>query len=172
MDDLKSMKSKCCCFTGHRKLPEGQRAEIMAKTEAEVRKLLSGGINRFLVGGAVGYDMEVAKLLFRLKNECPDIRVVLIYPFDGYSDRWNDAQKAEYAELLPQYDEAIRASERSGRDAYLLWNRLLVDGASVCIAYCHKQRSGTAYTVKYAKEWGLDVVNVVSVVAAEDKGLP
>ena len=172
MDDLKSMKSKCCYFTGHRKLAEGQRAEIMAKTEAEARKLLSGGIEQFFVGGAVGYDMEVAKLLSRLKNECPDIRVVLIYPFDGYTDRWNDAQKAEYAELLPQYDEAIRASERSGRDAYLLRNRMLVDSSEVCIAYCQKHRSGTAYTVKYAKERGLDVVNVASVVAAEDKGLP
>ena len=49
---------------------------------------------------------------------------------------------------------------------------MLVDGASVCIAYCNKQRSGTAYTVKYAKERGLDVVNVASVVAAEDTGLP
>lgn len=169
---MNGLKSKSCCFSGHRRLPEGQRAEIMAKTEAEVRKLLSGGIDQFFVGGAVGYDMEVAKLLFRLKNECPDIRVVLIYPFDGYSDRWNDAQKAEYAELLLQYDEVIKASMRSDRDAYLLRNRLLVDGASVCIAYCHKYRSGTAYTIRYAKAQGLTVINTAPGEAAKGAILP
>lgn len=169
---MNGLKSKSCCFSGHRRLPEGQRAEIMAKTEAEVRKLLSGGINQFLLGGAVGYDTEVAKLLFHLKNERPDIRVVLIYPFDGYIERWNDAQKAEYAELLPKYDEVIKASERSGRDAYLLRNRLLVDGASVCIAYCHKYRSGTAYTIRYAKTQGLMVINTAPEEAAKGAILP
>lgn len=168
---MNGLKSRSCCFSGHRRLPEDQKAAIMASTEEKVRELIGGGINRFLMGGAVGYDMEVAKLLFHIKNECPDIGVVLIYPFDGYTDRWNDAQKAEYAELLPKYDEVIKASERSGRDAYLLRNRMLVDSSAVCIAYCRKQRSGTAYTVKYAKERGLDVVNVASVVA-EDTGLP
>ena len=165
------LKSKSCCFTGHRKLPYGQEAEIMAKTEAEIRIFLSGGINRFLLGGAIGYDTEVAKLLFRLKNECCGIKVVLIYPFDGYTDRWNDAQKAEYAKLLPQYDKVIKASERSGREAYLLRNRMLVDNSAWCIAYCQKQRSGTAYTVRYAKAQGMAVTNTAPGME-EDTLLP
>ena len=165
------MKAKSCCFTGHRKLPDGQRVAIMERTETAVKKLLSGGIKRFLLGGAVGYDAEVAKLLFRLKNECRGIKVVLIYPFDGYTDRWNDAQKAEYAKLLPQYDDVIRASERSGREAYLLRNRMLVDSSAVCIAFCQKQRSGTAYTVRYAKAQGLAVINTAPG-GEEDAFLP
>ena len=165
------MKAKSCCFTGHRKLPDGQRVAIMERTETAVKKLLSGGIKRFLLGGAVGYDAEVAKLLFRLKNECRGIKVVLIYPFDGYTDRWNDAQKAEYAKLLPQYDDIIKASERSGRETYLLRNRMLVDNSAVCIAYCQKQRSGTAYTVRYAKAQGLAVINTAPGME-EDASLP
>ena len=165
------MKAKSCCFTGHRKLPDGQRVAIMERTETAVKKLLSGGINRFLLGGAIGYDAEVAKLLFRLKNECCGFKVVLIYPFDGYTDRWNDAQKAEYAKLLPQYDKVIKASERSGREAYLLRNRILVDSSAVCIAYCHKQRSGTAYTVRYAKAQGMAVTNTAPGME-EDTLLP
>ena len=165
------MKAKSCCFTGHRKLPDGQRVAIMERTETAVKKLLSGGINRFLLGGAVGYDTEVARLLFCLKNVHRGIKVVLIYPFDNYTDRWNDAQKAEYAKLLPQYDDVIKASERSGREAYLLRNRMLVDSSAVCIAYCHKQRSGTAYTVRYAKAQGMAVTNTAPGMA-EDTLLP
>lgn len=165
------MKAKSCCFTGHRKLPDGQRVAIMERTETAVKKLLSGGINRFLLGGAVGYDTEVARLLFCLKNVHRGIKVVLIYPFDGYTDRWNDAQKAEYAKLLPQYDKVIKASERSGREAYLLRNRMLVDNSAWCIAYCQKQRSGTAYTVRYAKAQGMAVTNTAPGME-EDTLLP
>ena len=143
----------------------------MERTETAVKKLLSGGINRFLLGGAVGYDTEVARLLFCLKNVHRGIKVVLIYPFDNYTDRWNDAQKAEYAKLLPQYDDVIKASERSGREAYLLRNRMLVDSSAVCIAYCHKQRSGTAYTVRYAKAQGMAVTNTAPGME-EDTLLP
>lgn len=168
---MDGLKAKSCCFTGHRKLPDGQRAAIMERTETAVKKLLSGGINRFLLGGAVGYDTEAARLLFRLKNVHRGIKVVLIYPFDSYTDRWNDAQKAEYAKLLPQYDNVIKASERSGREAYLLRNRMLVDSSAVCIAYCQKQRSGTAYTVRYAKAQGLAVINTAPGME-EDAFLP
>lgn len=39
-------------------------------------------------------------------------------------------------------------------------NRHLVDNSSVCICYLTKESGGTAYIVKYAKERGLEVINV------------
>jgi L-ribulose-5-phosphate 3-epimerase UlaE len=33
---MNGLKSRSCCFSGHRRLPEGQRAAVIAKTEAEV----------------------------------------------------------------------------------------------------------------------------------------
>lgn len=160
MDDIKSIS---CCFTGHRKIPDGELDAIIARTEGKVRELISAGITRFLVGGAVGFDSETAKLLFRLRaTEFPDIEVVLIYPFDGYTSRWNDAQKEDGAHLLPMYSDVVRAAPAASRGAYLKRDRLLVDGASCCIAYCTKGNGGTAYTVRYAKSRGVPVFNVAA----------
>ena len=40
-------------------------------------------------------------------------------------------------------------------------NRHLVDNSSVCVCYLTKDSGGTAYTVRYAKEKGLEIVNLV-----------
>ncbi|HIS50977.1 MAG TPA: DUF1273 domain-containing protein, partial [Candidatus Gallacutalibacter pullistercoris] len=39
-------------------------------------------------------------------------------------------------------------------------NRHLVDESGICVAYCVKPNGGTAYTVMYAKQKGLPVINL------------
>lgn len=102
------MKEHTCCFTGHRTIPTDKMQEIVARTEARVRELIRGGYRCFITGGAVGYDTLAAELLFHLRDvEHMGIRVILAYPFDGYTAPWNEEQKATYARLLPLYDERI-----------------------------------------------------------------
>ena len=116
----------------------------------------------FGVGGAIGYDTEAAKLLFRLKTAgYPQIKVILVYPFEGFTSRWSNAQQIEYARLLPQYDKVVCVAQRASKEAYLARNRHLVDGSAYCIAYCTQSSGGTAYTVQYALKKGLSVYNIV-----------
>ena len=39
--------------------------------------------------------------------------------------------------------------------------RHLVDHSGVCVCYLNRDSGGTAYTVRYAKEKGLEIVNLV-----------
>ena len=39
-------------------------------------------------------------------------------------------------------------------------NRMLVNGSDICIVYLASSKGGTAYTVSYAKEKGVEVVNL------------
>ena len=156
------MRRVSCCFTGHRKLPQENLTEIKEKTETMIREILADGTYIFYVGGAVGYDTLAAKLLFKLKEtEFPHIRVILAYPFEGFTDSWSDHEKDMYHQLLPKYDDVICVSEAASRGAYLKRDRYLVDYSSCCICYCTKRIGGTAYTVRYAKKKGLNVQNVV-----------
>lgn len=155
------MKEQTCCFTGHRTIPAGQLEEITARTEAKVRELISEGHRCFVVGGAIGYDTLAAELLFHLRDvEHMGIRVILAYPFDGYTSGWNEEQKATYARLLPLYDERICVASTASRGAYLQRDRYMVDASSMCIAYCTRQTGGTAYTIRYATKKGVPVINV------------
>lgn len=155
------LRQRTCCFTGHRVIPEKDLPGILKRTEQAVRQLIEHGVVFFGVGGAIGYDTEAAKLLFRLRaTDYPQIKVILVYPFDGFTSRWNDGQRAEYAaRLLPQYDKTVCVAQRASREAYLERDRHLVDGSAYCIAYCTRDSGGTAYTLRYAQQEGLKIYN-------------
>lgn len=156
------LRKKTCCFTGHRKLPKGKIPEIAERTADEIRRLIgNNGVHFFGVGGAIGYDTLAAEVLFQLREkEFPSIKVILVYPFDGYTNRWTPEQKADHKRQLPQYDKLVCVCNRSSREAYLIRNRYLVDGSAYCISYCTRDYGGTAYTVRYARQQGVTVCNV------------
>ena len=103
-------------------------------------------------------------MLFRLRaTDYPHIKVILVYPFEGFTSHWSDAQRAEYARLLPQYDKAVCVAQRASREAYLERDRHLVDSSGYCIAYCTRNSGGTVYTVRYAHQQGVPVYNTASM---------
>ena len=160
---MADLRQRTCCFTGHRAIPEKDLPGILKRTEQAVRRLIEQGVIFFGVGGAIGYDTEAAKLLFRLRaTDYPQIKVILVYPFEGFTSRWSDEQRVEYARLLPQYDKAVCVAQRASREAYLERDRHLVNGSAYCIAYCTRNNGGTAYTLRYAQQEGLKIVNTAS----------
>lgn len=156
------LREKTCCFTGHRDLPEGHIRELSERTALEIRSLIATeGVRFFGVGGAVGYDTLAASVLFELrKTEFPDIKVILVYPFDGFTKCWPPKQQENYKKMLPNYDKVVCVSNTANRGAYLARDRHLVDGSAYCITYCTRNSGGTAYTVRYAKERGLKIRNI------------
>ena len=103
-------------------------------------------------------------MLFRLRaTDYPQIKVILVYPFEGFTGRWSDEQRAGYARLLPQYDKTVCVAQRASREAYLERDRHLVDSSAYCIAYCTRNSGGTAYTVRYAHQQGVTVYNTASM---------
>ena len=157
---MADLRQKTCCFTGHRAIPEKDLPGILERTEQIVRELIERGVMFFGVGGAIGYDTEVAKLLFRLRTkDYPQIKIILVYPFDGFTGHWGAKNQTEYARLFPQYNKVTCVAANASKDAYLIRDRHLVDCSAYCICYCTRGTGGTAYTVKYAIENGLDVYN-------------
>lgn len=156
------LRNRTCCFTGHRELPRNNIPEIEKRTADEIRRLVTNcGVRFFGVGGAIGYDTLAAEVLFRLRDqEFSNIKVILVYPFDGFTDRWTREQKEDYRKRYPQYDKVVCACDRPSREAYLIRNRHLVDGSAYCIGYCTRNYGGTAYTFRYARQQGVAVCNV------------
>ncbi len=156
------LRQKTCCLTRHRELPVHQIWGIAERTANEVRALIiNKGVRFFGVGGAIGYDTLATEILCRLREkEFPDIKVILVYPFDGFTKHWTATQKADYSRLLSLYDKVVCVGNRASRAAYLARDRHLVDGLAYCISYCTRNHGGTAYTVQYAMSQGLEIRNV------------
>ena len=160
---------KTCCFTGHRNIPLDLVCPLQSAMREKICSLLSEGVIYYGVGGAVGFDSLAAETLFELRLSYPQIKVILVYPFDGFNARWTAEQRGKYDALLPQYDKRVCVSRIPGREAYLMRNRRLVDQSSHCIAFCERKYGGTAYTVRYAQSNGCQVYNLASSIVRQDR---
>lgn len=154
------MKSKTCCFTGHRLLPEKERNDIAARLEEAVVSLIRSGYLYFGAGGALGFDTICAQTVLRLRQSYPAIKLILVLPCVSQADRWSPADQEVYREIMKQANKVVYTSQEYTRDCMFKRNRHLVDYSSACICYLNKSTGGTAYTVEYAKKRGLQIINL------------
>lgn len=152
-----------CCFTGHRNLPIHQEEEIWQRVCTRLYPLLERGVRYFGVGGALGFDTLVAEKLLDLRKTYPQIRVILVQPFQGYQSRWTPAQQARAAAMENRVDKVVICCRTPSREAFLARDRHLVDGSAYCIGYCTRSTGGTAYTLRYAQKQGLQVWNIAGL---------
>lgn len=115
-DDI---RRQTCCLTGHRIIRPDFRDSVFGRTEIMLRELIARqGIRFFGVGGAIGYDTLAAEILFRLRETVyPHIRIILVYPFEGFDSRWTDEQRHTYAKLYYQYDKRVCISTIPSKEA-------------------------------------------------------
>jgi len=152
---------KACCFTGHRDLPKGEAEQLTEKAKALILLLIQEGFTEFRVGGAVGFDMIMAELLLRLRDEKKqEIRIISVIPFPSWWAKWSSEEIRRQNVILEKSDEVIFVRQHYCQGIYMIRNRALADGAQVCIAYCNRPKGGTAWTVRYAKQNGLRTYNL------------
>ena len=114
--DKELIRQKTTCFTGHRDIPANEVKGIEARTEHVIQQLYDKGVRYFGVGGALGYDTLAADVLFRLRGSyMPDIKIILVYPFDGFTNRWKPAEQARHDMRLPYYNKVVKVSEKQYR---------------------------------------------------------
>ena len=116
----------------------------------------------FGAGVAWGFDMLAEETVLQLKEDYPHIRLVLVLPCPPNQQtlKWNANQRQRYYEILERADKVRILSQQYTRGCMLARNRRLVDGSAYLICYLREQRGGTAYTVRYAREQGLDIIQL------------
>ncbi len=154
------MREKICCFTGHRDLPTSSRAELSIKLEDCLISLIGRGVRYFGAGGALGFDTLAAQAVLKLKEEYPQIRLILVLPCLTQTRGWPAGDVEEYERIKAQADKVVYTSQEYTAGCMLKRNRHLVDHSGVCVCYMSRTTGGTAYTVNYAKQQGLEIINL------------
>ena len=147
-----------CCVTGHRHIPENEKASLKARLREAIARLIERGYIYFGTGGAIVFDMLAAETVLELRQTYPHIRLILVLPCSDHTARWSARDVREFERIRAEAF-AVTGGEYPYADGCMLArNRRLVDGSSVCIAYQRKSTGGTAYTVAYAQRCGVDVI--------------
>ena len=154
------MKNQTCCFTGHRSIPECKKGAVTVRLSIELRRLILAGYRYFGAGGALGFDTLAAQTILKLQQEFPHIRLILVLPCRDQASRWSESSRSEYEEIKRRANKVVYISDRYTKDCMFRRNRHLVDYSSVCLCFLERQTGGTAYTVQYAMEQGVRVINI------------
>lgn len=166
MKDEKNKQNKrahTCCFTGHRDFPLCQREQVEARLVMVIEKLISEDVIYFGTGGALGFDTLAAQTVLKLREKHPTIKLILVLPCKSQTDRWREKDRVIYEEIKQRADKVVYTSVDYTRDCMFKRNRHLVDCSGVCVCYLTERTGGTAYTVNYAKEKNLRIINLAEL---------
>ena len=154
-----------CCFTGHRNIPQRKSRQIQERLRNEIVTAIQNGYTFFYAGGAIGFDTMAAQAVLELKAQYPYIKLILVLPCVNQTDGWEQSDIDEYERIRVLADEVIYTSEEYKKGSMHKRNRYLVDHSSLCICYMTRKSGGTAYTVGYAENKGITIVNINDIVS-------
>lgn len=152
------MKEKTCCFTGHRIIKEKEIDELKIRLEQEIINLIEKDVVFFVCGGALGFDTIAALTILKLKKVYKNIQLIMALPCKNQDKYWNEKDKIIYRNILSLADRIVYISDIYTRDCMLNRNRYMVNISYYCICYLRKNKSGTAYTISYAKNYNLKII--------------
>ena len=156
-------KKRTACFTGHRKIPVSEMKNIEKQLDEIIEKLYQKGVIFYGAGGSYGFDMLAEMAVIRARNRHKEIKLILVLPCKNQEKYWTEDNKTAFAEIKNQADKIVYTSEIYSKDCMHKRNRHLVNFSGYCIAYLNKNSGGTAYTVNYARQNGLKIVNLCGI---------
>lgn len=158
---MSNIAHKTVCFTGHRKIPFKQQSIIKDKLKTVLEELIEHGYCFFAAGGALGFDTLAAQTVLDLKQQYPQIKLIIILPCLFQTKSWNEKDKQMYEYIKGQADKVVYTSQEYTQGCMHKRNRHLIDNSSTCVCYLSKPTGGTAYTVEYARKKGLRIINIL-----------
>ena len=135
---------KTCVFTGHREL---DKDFSLRKLKKEIKNLIEKGVDTFLNGVAMGFDLLSAETVLSLKKKYPFIKLVACIPCYNQEKYYTETDKKRYINVLKSADETVYVSENYYKGCMLKRDKYMVERADVMITYLRKSVGGTAFTV-------------------------
>ena len=151
-----------CFFSGHRIMEKKEIALCKSLLREEILNCINRGVTRFIVGGAIGFDTMAAETVLDLRVDYTDIKLVLYLPCKNHFAKWNFRDVERFEEIKEQADEVRYIYEGKYIPGCMqMRNSKMVSDSGCGIVYLRAMvNSGSAQTVKLAKEKGVQFVNI------------
>ena len=153
------------CFTGHRTLPEEDREPLAHRLDQALAEAWDHGYRQALCGGAIGFDLAAGEATIQFRETHPAFQLVMALPCGNQAEKWPRRERERYDALRARADAEIILAPTYYDGCMLNRNRYMVDHASLCICYLWAMKGGTWFTVRYAAQSGLKVVNLARSLA-------
>ena len=143
------LENKICSFFGHRDIEITDK--LYASTTAEILKSVAFGCRNFYFGGFGDFDELCYKIVTKIKNERPDLKIKRFYcvtqeRYLRKSSRYfNHDDYDEITYLAPSFEDWYKS--------IYFRNCAMIDQSDFIIFYAEKKENSGAYKAyKYAKK--------------------
>lgn len=153
------IKEKTCCFTGHRIIPPQDYDIVKSNLKKILISLIKQGVIYFGAGGARGFDTLAELTVIELMGDYDNIRLILVLPCRDHTRLWNEKDKESFEYIRSKSSKTVYTCESYLPGCMHIRNRHLVNNSSICVCYMTQNTGGTGYTVNYASEQGLKIIN-------------
>lgn len=149
--------NKIACFTGHRpsKLngykPEDNKQLLWELHNVIVDHIENKNVDTFISGMALGIDIWSAKIVLKLKETYPHIKLIAAVPCRNHSCKWREEDKKIWQEVIDKADKVVLVTDEEYKP-YLMQvrNVWMVNNSEYVIAVWDKSEGGTKNCVDYA----------------------
>ena len=156
------------CFTGHRpnKLNgynAGDNKELLWRIHKEVVNLIENkGVTTFINGLALGVDMWSAKIVIKLKEKYPQIKLVSAIPCRNHASKWNKESQLMWQEICDKSDEVVLVTDEEYK-SYLMQvrNEWMCNKSDYVIAVWDGSNGGTGNCVKFAEKQSKEIIRII-----------
>ena len=156
------------CFSGYRPAKFNYSSEnkklIYQKLITEISTCIKYGYDTFYFGGAPGFDLLAAYAVIYLKRIF-DIKLICALPYEKFylSEEFDESWHKEYLAIAAKCDEIINVSKDKNDGCFMLRNKFMVDNSNILICFFDGQKGGTLNTINYAKQNGLQIINLLPI---------
>ena len=77
---------------------------IKKAIEQRLRLLIEEGLEWVIISGQLGVELWSAEVVLQLKREFPQLQLAVLTPFLQQEERWQEATKTYYQEIIQQAD--------------------------------------------------------------------
>ena len=134
---------------------------IKSRLNEEILNAVNNGFTHFISGGALGFDTIAAEQVIFMRENYNEIRLIMYLPCTDQSKNWSEFERIRYDNILSVADEIYYVSHEPYKKGCMKKrNCEMAEASDMCIAYLKSMPSGTAQTVKIAKNKGIDVINI------------
>lgn len=154
------MPDQTCCFSGHKRLPAELTPEIERLVNDAIGALISRGVHNYCGGANLGFDNLVALSLLKLKARFNFLKLDLVLGIKNQTEGWDMKEEEIYQRILAGADSITYIAQQYREGVMQERSRTMVDMSQICLCYVTKTSGGAAYTHAYAREKGLEIINI------------
>lgn len=159
--------NKTACYTGHRpsKLKGYepiQNKELLWEIQRQTVSLIEDfGVTTFINGLALGVDLWSAKIVIKLKEKYPHIKLISAIPCKNNPKKWNKQSQDLWQEVVDKSDEVVLVTDEEYKP-YLMQirNQWMVDRSDYVICVWDGSKGGTGNCINYAQKQNKQIIRI------------